>query len=221
MCSVALASLVPILAIGGSCLSTIFPARTMFSCRAFASCNFLCSSATFNFNFADFNLRSRAVASCGGVGRSVLAAISIGAKFANGGGVSVVVSPGRILEGGTIFDGSGLVIDVAAVTLLDGPSVKRDDRSGRLIKVSLTNGATFPKGPGVLVVNPPATLLEVPLVLIPIVVAVTFGTGPGDLEGSGSVKDVEGGTFFDGSGRLIKVSLTNGATFPKGPGVLV
>ena len=76
------------------------------------------------------------------------------------------------------------MIDVGAVTLVDGPSVKIDDGLGRLVRVSLTNGATFPKGPGVLV--------EVTLVLIPIVVAVTFWTGTGDLEGSGSVMDVDG-----------------------------
>jgi hypothetical protein len=46
------------------------------------------------------------------------------------------------------------VIDVGAVTLVDGPSVIIDDGLGRLVRVSLTNGATFPKGPGVLVVIP-------------------------------------------------------------------
>jgi hypothetical protein len=42
------------------------------------------------------------------------------------------------------------VIDVGGVRLVDGPSVKIDDGLGRLVRVSITNGATFPKGPGVL-----------------------------------------------------------------------
>ncbi len=118
--------------IGGCCLSTIFPARTMFSCRAFAAFNFLCSSATFNFNFADCNLRSSAVASCEGAGRSVLSPISIGAKFANGGGVSVVVSPGRILVGSsTVIAASGVVTSVLIASAV---------------------AETFGTGPGVLVV---------------------------------------------------------------------
>ena len=68
-CSVTLASLATILAIGGCSLSPMFPAGTMFSSRAFASCNFWCSSATLSFNFAACNFRSSAVASCEGVWR--------------------------------------------------------------------------------------------------------------------------------------------------------
>ncbi len=100
----------------------MFPARTMLSycafascsCFAFASCNFLCSSATFSFNFAATNCWCSA-----------------------------------------IFDWSGWVIGVGAVTLVDGPSVKIDEGIGTLVRVSITNGATYPKGSGVLVVIPP------------------------------------------------------------------
>jgi hypothetical protein len=84
---------------------------------------------------------------------------------------------------GTLKDGSGSVIEVATVTLVDEASGKLVTAAGSLELDAITNGPKIPTGGGVLDVIPPGTLSP----------------------GFGSVIDVAGWTLLDGSGTVIKV----------------
>jgi hypothetical protein len=84
---------------------------------------------------------------------------------------------------GTLEDGSGSVIEVATVTLVDEASGKLVTAAGSLKLDAITNGPKITTVGGVLDVIPPGTLSP----------------------GFGSVIDVAGWTLLDGSGTVIKV----------------
>ena len=138
MCTVALAPFATLFAIVGSPLSRMFPACTMLCLSAFASCNLRCRSATLSFNFASCNFCVSAFASCKGVGREVLSAITIGDKFGKGGGGpgTLVLTARRSAD--TFDTGAGVWVVVPTARMLDRSGVLVVVPTGRILAVSGT-----------------------------------------------------------------------------------
>ena len=107
----------------------------MLCFSAFASCNLRCRSATLSFNFASCNFCVSAFASCKGLGREVLSAITIGDKFGKGGGGPGSLILTSIRSAHTFDTGAGVCEVVPTARMLETSGVLVLVATGKLLAV--------------------------------------------------------------------------------------